>query len=394
MKNKKLDFKKPKYVIPMIAFPFLIFINFVMQGFSSGGDENMGITLETKEEINTSIPEPSQKSTEGLQDKFGSYLQQFKDTKEYSAINTLEEEKSLQDDLGGHLYTEEEIRKLDSINNLNSLTQRLRREREAEIANYRNQAEVENNSAVSSRYRNTKTAEEREKDAFIEQMRIIDSIQNPDKYIVEEEIPIDDSLKVELVANREKAFLISSDPTANNSLFNANIRGEKQQEIKAILDEGLTVYQGSRVRIRLLSDVYIDEHLIEKGSYLYGIVSGFSAQRVQVSVRSVVIGEKIFPINVTVYNNDGIPGFYVPESKFREIANQLGTSMVSNSSSLGQQSPSISSGNAEAERQRFMYDMINGAYRTASTTVKNVLRKNKAHLKYNTVVYLINENEQ
>lgn len=391
MKNKKLDFKKPKYVIPIIALPFLIFINFVMQGFSSGGSENIGVTLETKEEINTSIPEPSQKSTGGLQDKFGSYLQQFKDTKEYSAINTLEEEKSFQDDLGGDLYTEEEIKKLDSINNLNSLTQRLRRQRESEISEYRKQVEGEN---VRSSYRNTKTAEEQEREAFIEQMRIIDSIQNPDKYIVEEETLIDDSLKMELVENREKTFLISSDPAANNSLFNANIRGKKNQEIKAILDEGLTVYQGSRVRIRLLTDVYIDEHLIEKGSYLYGIVSGFSSQRVQVSIRSVVIGEKIFPINVTVYNNDGIPGFYVPESKFREIANQLGANMVSNSNSLGQQSPSISSGNAEAERQRFMYDMINGAYRTASTTVKNVLRKNKAHLKYNTVVFLINENEQ
>lgn len=396
MAKKKINFKQPKYILPVIVLPFLVFLNFVMQGFFKEDTQAQGVALEEKQEINTEIPEPSDKSKEGLSDKFDSYLDNFKDKQEYSAIQTLDEEEAeLNDEVGGSLYSEEEIRTLDSLNNLRGETQRLREQQQA-TARRNEQNSRGNEQRNNNQSRNSaqgKSTAELEKEAFIEQMRIIDSIQSPEKYIKEEKTIVNqDSINAAIEKSKEKTFLLSN--KRQNNLFNANIRGSNESEIKAILDEGLTVYQGSRVRIRLLTDVFIDEHLLEKGQYLYGIVSGFSAQRVQVTISSVMLGEKVYPINVTVYNNDGLPGFYVPDSKFREIANQLGTNMVQNSNSLGQQSPNTSTGNPDAEKQKFMFDMINSAYRTASTTVKNVLNKNKAHLKYNTVVYLVNENEK
>lgn len=396
MKNKKINFKQPKYIIPLIVLPFLVFLNFVIQGFFTGETKSVGVALEEKNEINIEIPEPSDKSKEGLQDKFDSYLDNFKDKKEHSAIQSLEENggqsQKLNGDIGGSLYTEDEIRKLDSLNDLRGATARLKVQQGVDAKNnpqVNNTAR--NNTRQSQRGNQRKSAAELEKEDFIEQMRLIDSIQSPEKYIKKEVKPKVnlDSLRLAEEKGNEKSFLISNKP--ENTLFNANIRGKNESQIKAILDEGLTVYEGSRVRIRLLTDLYIDQHLLEKGKYLYGIVSGFSAQRVQVSISSVILEDRIYPINVTVYDNDGIPGFYVPDSKFREIANQLGNNMVQNSNSLGQQNSST--GEPQAEQQKFMFDMINSAYKTATSTVKNMLNKNKAHLKYNTVVYLINENE-
>lgn len=43
---------------------------------------------------------------------------------------------------------------------------------------------------------------------------------------------------------------------------------------------------GSRVRLRLLDDVEINETVVPKGSYLYATMSGFGNQRVKGSVKA------------------------------------------------------------------------------------------------------------
>ena len=47
--------------------------------------------------------------------------------------------------------------------------------------------------------------------------------------------------------------------------------------IQAIIDENIKAVDGSRVSLRLLDDVEIDEHIVKRGSYLYAIMNGFSS---------------------------------------------------------------------------------------------------------------------
>ena len=75
--------------------------------------------------------------------------------------------------------------------------------------------------------------------------------------------------------------------------------------IKAIIDEDIKAVDGSRVRLRLLDDIEINEAVLPKGSYLYAIMSGFGSQRVQGNVSSVLIDDEIVKISLSIYDTDG-----------------------------------------------------------------------------------------
>ena len=57
--------------------------------------------------------------------------------------------------------------------------------------------------------------------------------------------------------------------------------------IKAIIDENVKAVDGSRVRLRLLDDIEINEIVVPKGTYIYALMSGFGSQRVKGNVKSI-----------------------------------------------------------------------------------------------------------
>ena len=75
---------------------------------------------------------------------------------------------------------------------------------------------------------------------------------------------------------------------------------------------------GSRVRLRLLDDVEINETVVPKGSYLYATMSGFGNQRVKGSVKSILVDDELVKVSLSLYDTDGLEGLYVPGSTFRE----------------------------------------------------------------------------
>src|SRR3546814_18993225 len=67
-------------------------------------------------------------------------------------------------------------------------------------------------------------------------------------------------------------------------------------------------------------------NLIRKGTYLYAEINGFSAQRVKLTVSSIMYKGTVLPVRLEVYDHDGLPGLYVPASAFREFSRELGGS--------------------------------------------------------------------
>ena len=49
----------------------------------------------------------------------------------------------------------------------------------------------------------------------------------------------------------------------------------------------------------------------EKGTYLYGTVTGFGQQRVRASITSILVGDRFIKVKLSVFDNDGMEGFYV-----------------------------------------------------------------------------------
>jgi len=188
----------------------------------------------------------------------------------------------------------------------------------------------------------------------------------------------------EKIDNVEDESLVAKRADNNESSgFNTITSNKRQLFITAILDEAQTVVNGSRIRIRLLDDIFIGDYLFTKGTYLFGLVSGFSAQRVHINISTVLYGDKILKTKLSIYDNDGIKGLYVPNSDFRELIQIAGSQMISSSN--------VNMNSNQNAIQQMTAQAGTDLYRSVTRAVSNRIKKNKAQLKYASQIYLINE---
>ena len=135
-----------------------------------------------------------------------------------------------------------------------------------------------------------------------------------------------------------------------------------------------------------MEDILIGKELIKRGTYLYAMVDGFSQQRITFSITSVMKGNKILPINLEVYDVDGMEGLYVPASAFREFTKELGGKSM--------QGMNINASGGDGEQQsQFLMSTVQRAFMSTSRAISEAIKKNKANIKYSTYIYLIDPQE-
>ena len=157
--------------------------------------------------------------------------------------------------------------------------------------------------------------------------------------------------------------------------------------IKAIIDENIKAVDGSRVRLRLLDDIVINETVIHKGSYIYATMSGFGSQRVKGTVKSIMVDDDIVKVNLSLYDTDGLEGLYVPSSSFRETAKDVASGAFNSNMNMN----TGSNGNSLTQ---WGMQAIQDAYQKTSNAISKNIKKNKVNLKYGTFVYIINSKEK
>jgi conjugative transposon TraM protein len=91
--------------------------------------------------------------------------------------------------------------------------------------------------------------------------------------------------------------------------------------IEAVVHDTQTLVAGSTIRLRLLSDVYIDGNLIPKDQFIYGTCS-IAGERLVVKINSVRDDRSLFPVSLKVYDLDGMEGIYIPGAITRDAAKQ------------------------------------------------------------------------
>lgn len=165
-----------------------------------------------------------------------------------------------------------------------------------------------------------------------------------------------------------------------------NTLGDNEHEsrmLRAIIDEEVKVVDGSRVRLRLLDDAEVSGVQLKKGSYLYAIMSGFSKQRVQGTVESIMVGDELLKVTLSIYDTDGMEGLYVPSSSFRETSKEVAGEALQggNLNMTGSTSSSITQMATQA---------LSTAYSRTTSAISKAIKKNKVRLKYGTHVYLVN----
>lgn len=115
------------------------------------------------------------------------------------------------------------------------------------------------------------------------------------------------------------------DGSRHNRFYSLDIAidGEKQVPgcIRAVIDETQTVVSGSMVKMRLQDDVYIKGILVPKGNALSGIAL-LNGQRLEVTITSLRYQNYVLPVNLVVYDMDGLPGFNAPDAIGRNVSKQ------------------------------------------------------------------------
>ncbi|GHT53632.1 conjugative transposon protein TraM [Bacteroidia bacterium] len=377
----KINFKKPKYIIPAIALIPLLWLGWNIIGMLDFKVEENSV-VQTEGEINTDMPEANLEKMD-IKSKYKNMMDEFGRKKDYSAVQELDIEAT-QDKSGmvNSLYDEEEIARLDSLEKIKAENlATIKQLQEGLIDQQKNEA------AETTNQQTAQTAELVKQMEMLQKLASGEEIKTPETIAAEEKKKQDEEKRKkeneEALAAAAPKDVLKAD-ALNRIHFNTI--GQSSQEpnfIHAMLDESLKVVDGSRIRIRLMDDVVIENMTLAKGTYLYAVITGFGKQRVKASITSILINDRYVKVSLNIFDNDGMEGFYVPESEFRELAKNTG------SSALGQ-NINMNNNSGEQNLESFAVQTLQNVYQSTTSAISSSIKKNKAKLKYSTNVYLIN----
>ena len=400
---KKIDFRQGKYWFPLVLFVPLVAIAYFSCEMFKGPTEQTGMVTDS---INTMMPEPT---GDGLHGKFAAMEDNILRGDGYTAINSLGEEGTGESD-DENVYSENEMDRIDK-----EKAQKKREEEEMAALQQQLRESRMHINQYDDRYTSHSSgsngSQQREMEQFEEQMRQIQersrkmarditgdnayasngNVQNQPYPNGGGQITGYDVYGNPIYANqqpkKDTIAVVSKADTQNADNFNTVTDEEKLDDplIKAMIDKTTKAHEGTRLRFKLLDDVIVKGVKLKKGSYLYGTVTGFGQQRVMADITSILVKDKFLKIHLSVYDLDGMQGFYVPESAFRD--------MMKNASSAAMQS-NISfdtGGGSGISAEALALQALQNAYQSTSSAISQAIKKNKAKIKYNTIVYLINE---
>ena len=368
----KINFKQPKYVLPLLALPFLcLFFYAFHSGFSKPKAEVKQVAG-----LNGNVGDVSADvRKKELADKLDAYRNTYKEADGLTAVNVIPKESSSNTSFHDN-YSNKEKKTLDSINKA------MKAKYNQPSGTGRNQALANAINGMSRKQRPPAVAAEpKEKDPmeiFKQQMAYIDSLNKLNDPAFKAE-----KLKKQLAdkaaaekAKEVKFTVVKADgPLAD---FNTIKPPSNDNFIMATIDENVTGYAGSRLRLRLLEDIKAGDILVKKGSSLYAQISGFSEQRVTLAINSILCDGKIIPVKLEIYDLDGMPGLYVPASAFRDFTKDLGSNSVQGVAVDGTSSS-------------FIMSSVDKMFQSTSSAISDLIRKNKAKMKYNSYIYLIDK---
>lgn len=385
---KKINWKQPKYMIPLIIYFPLLFVGYFVIDLFHTEKAEIPDGLATTEYLNPDLPEAKMKG-DGIGNKYESMLKSYGKIDDYSALGNIERNEEDTHEEYESKYTDEEREQLEA----QEAAKLAEMQRQLQESAQKGQ-EIAQGGSPSEEDRIARS-KQREQEAMDELNRAIaqarlqaqqsmmpaatdtaDAGQREGKVEASDKKKTDDDEPQEVV----KKVKVTSD------YFNTLCDNDKETSlIKAIIDENIKAVDGSRVRLRLLDDIEINDVVVPKSSYLYATMSGFGSQRVKGNVQSIMVDDDIIKVSLALYDTDGLEGLYVPSSQFRETTKDVGSGALSNTSSLT--NSSTTSGNSLAT---WGAQTITNAVQKTSNAISKAIKKNNAKLKYGTFVYLIN----
>ena len=340
----KINFREPKYMLPAVLYiPLLVASYFIFDLFHTETAEIPDKTLQTTEFLNPDLPDARLKGGDGIGSKYENMAKSWGKIQDYSAVDNIERDEP--DDNKEEYesqYTVDDIALLD---------------------------EQQQEKAAAAQIADAKT---REQEALAELEKALAEARLRGRNEV-------------LPATAQRSG--TQGKTASDYFNTLAVNAREPKLIKAIIDEDIKAMDGSRVRLRLLDDVEINECVVKRGSYLYATMSGFSSGRVKGNITSILIEDELVKVSLSLYDTDGMEGLYVPNSQFRETSKDVASGAVSGNLNMntGSYGNSLSQWGMQA---------ATNAYQKTSNAIGKAIKKNKVKLKYGTFVYLVNGREK
>lgn len=413
MNLRQINWKQPKYMLPAIIYiPLLATGYFVIDIFHTETAE-VPSELETTEYLNAELPKAQLKG-DAIVSKRDAMERSFGQISDFSAVEGIEQDddKPQTEDYDSK-YSDEDLAFLDADAAQRtaeleaSLQERLRQSAEKgkaigdgeppsyseddrlarhEVSQAQALAELEE-ALAKARLAGTQKADGAVNDITRDEENLANRDTMHTGKVVSGTVEVNGKAVTAPSENEEAGQMVKKVRTSS-SYFNtiADVDAEPNL-IKAIIDEDIKAVDGSRVRLRLLDDVEINETVVKKGTYIYAIMSGFGGQRVKGTIKSLLVDDRIVKVNLSLYDTDGLEGLYVPQSSFRETTKDVA------SSSMGG-SMSINDGGTGNSFSQWGMQAVQQAYSKTSNAISKAIRKNKAKLKYGTFVYLVNGNNK
>ena len=376
-KLSKINFRQGKYILPAILYPLILLAGYFFIDLFHTEKADIGdSTMQTPE-----LPQP--KVSDDLGGKYENMLKSFGKIDDFTAVDNIDREDADTDKekyesrySGDEQQAIGETSAAGALERDRQMEEQLRRSADRAAALQQQDGDypfplTESERLIQSQQREQALREEL--DAALQQLREQSAAQVTGSP-ASETAASEPARVVSAPSEEEEAQVVRRIRQSSDYFHTVSENDPQPDLIKAIIDEDIKAVDGSRVRLRLLDDVEIGSLYMPKGSYIYAIMGSFSTQRVKGSVKSILLYDEIIKVNLSLYDTDGLEGLYVPSSSFRETARDVASGAVNSLSQWGMQA-------------------VQNAYQRTTSAVGKVIRKNTAHLKYGTFVYLVNGNQ-
>lgn len=182
------------------------------------------------------------------------------------------------------------------------------------------------------------------------------------------------------------------DSSRNSTYFKAHITGnsfyeagysfstEGERALTAVVHETQTLVSGATIKLRLTTAILISGREVPIGTFLYGVCS-LEGERLTVSVKHIRYQNTLLPVNLSVYDMDGLEGIRLPGAISRDAAKQGMATRIQSLDFYGM-NPSLGAQAASAGIQ------------TAKTLLGNKAKLVKATVPAGYLVLLIDNNQR
>lgn len=156
--------------------------------------------------------------------------------------------------------------------------------------------------------------------------------------------------------------------------------------IKACVHGDQTITSGQSVRLRLLEAMRVGKYVLPRNTLITGEGS-IKGERLDIEILQVEHNGTIIPVELTVHDNDGQAGIFIPGSMEASAAKEMAANLGQN---LG---TSISITNQSAGDQ-LLSELGRGAIQGVSQYISRKMREEKVHLKSGYTLMLYQNDNQ